>query len=75
MLRDAKGKTVGKRYFFANKVEMKLTNDRHQELLTTGNVEILSTTEAPKKGRYHLTVVARHSGGRLASAGADMEIP
>ena len=75
VLRDAKGKTVGKRYFFSNKVEMKLTNDRHQELLTTGNVEILSTTEAPKKGRYHLTVVARHSGGRLASAGADMEIP
>jgi len=39
------------------------------------DVEITSEVKPPKKGRYQLTVVARHSGGRLASASTTFEIP
>jgi VWFA-related protein len=75
MLRDANGKVVGDRYLFSKSVAMKLPEDRFADLRTRENVEIANVAEAPKKGRYQLTVVARHSGGRLASASADVEVP
>jgi VWFA-related protein len=75
MLRDANGKVVGDRYLFAKSVAMKLPPDRYEGLRARENVEIANVVEAPKKGRYQLTVVARHSGGRLASAHADVEVP
>ncbi len=75
VLRDDKGKTVGKRFFFARNVAMNLSFDRRDEILEDENFEIVSDTEPPKKGRYQLTVVARHSGGRLASASTEVEVP
>ena len=75
VLRDDKGKMVGTRYLFSKSVAMKLPPDRYTGLRERENVEIANVAEAPKKGRYHLTVVARHSGGRLASASADVEVP
>ena len=75
MLRDANGKVVGDRYLFSKSVAMKLPEDRYADLRARENVEIANVTEAPKKGRYQLTVVARHSGGRLASAHSEVEVP
>jgi|CXWL01.1.fsa_nt_gi VWFA-related protein len=75
VLRDSKGKTVGKRFFFARKVQMKLSSAGHEDLLTNENVEIVSDAKPPKKGRYQLTVVASHSGGRLTSATTAIEVP
>lgn len=75
MLRDANGKVVGDRYLFSKSIAMKLPDDRYEDLRARENVEIANVAEAPKKGRYQLTVVARHSGGRLASASAAVEVP
>lgn len=75
VLRDEKGKTVGKRFFFARNVAMNLSFDRREEILEDENFEIVSATEPPTKGRYQLTVVARHSGGRLTSASTSVEVP
>lgn len=75
MLRDANGKVVGDRYLFSKSVAMKLPPDRYAGLRERENVEIANVAEAPKKGRYQLTVVARHSGGRLASASTEVEVP
>ncbi len=75
VLRDDKGKVVGNRYLFSKSVAMKLPPDRFAGLRERENVEIANVAEAPKKGRYQLTVAARHSGGRLASASAEIEVP
>ena len=75
VLRDDKGKMVGNRYLFSKSVAMKLPPDRYVGLRERENVEIANVAEAPKKGRYHLTVVARHSGGRLASASTNVDVP
>ena len=75
VLRDEKGKTVGKRFFFARNVAMNLSFDRREEILADESLEIVSESAPPGKGRYQLTVVARHSGGRLASASAEVEVP
>lgn len=75
VLRDDKGKTVGKRFFFARNVAMNLSLDRREEMLADETFEVVSTAEPPKKGRYQITVVARHSGGRLASASSEVEVP
>ena len=75
VLRDDKGKMVGSRYLFSKSVAMKLPPDRYRGLRERENVEIANVAEAPKAGHYHLTVVARHSGGRLASASAEVEVP
>jgi len=75
VLRDEDGKLVGNRYLFSKSVAMKLPPDRYAGLRERENVEIANVAEAPKKGRYRLTVVARHSGGRLASASAEIEVP
>lgn len=75
LLRDEKGKTVGDRYLFAKSVAMKLTEARYADLRGRENIEIPNDAPLPKKGRYQVTVVARHSGGRLASASADVVIP
>jgi hypothetical protein len=75
VLRDDKGKMVGNRYLFAKSVGMRLPPDRYASLRERENVEIANVAEAPKKGRYQLTVAARHSGGRLASASVGFEVP
>lgn len=75
LLRDAKGRAVGKRYFFARDVTMRLQPPRYEEMRQRENVEIVSDAAPPKKGRYQLTVVARHSGGRLAAATTAFEVP
>jgi VWFA-related protein len=76
LLRDASGRPVGKRYFFARSVEMKLSPERHAGLLARDDIEIAASVQAPRKqGRYHLTVVARHSGERLAAATASFDVP
>ncbi|MGE0452778.1 MAG: VWA domain-containing protein [Vicinamibacteria bacterium] len=76
LLRDAGGRPVGKRYFFARSVAMKLSPGRHAELLARDDLEIAASVLAPrKKGGYHLTVVVRHSGGRLAAATTTFDVP
>ena len=75
VLRDDKGKLVGNRYLFSKAVAMRLPPDRYAGLRERENVEIANVVETPKKGRYQLTVAARHSGGRLASASAEVEVP
>jgi len=54
---------------------MKLPEDRFADLRTRENVEIANVGAVPKKGRYQLTVVARHSAGRLASATTTLDVP
>ena len=75
VLRDEKGRMVGNRYLFSKSVAMNLPADRYAGLRERENVEIANVAQAPNPGRYHLTVVARHSGGRLASATADVLVP
>jgi VWFA-related protein len=75
LLRDEKGRALEGRYLFSKQIAMRLLPERHAELLTRENVEIANEAEAPKKGIYQLSVVVRHSGGRLASASVDVEAP
>lgn len=75
LLRDGEGKMVDNRYLFSKSIAMKLPENRYADLRTRDNVEVVNATPAPKSGRYQLTVVARHSGGRLASANAEVEVP
>ncbi len=75
LLRDADGKMVDNRYLFSKSIGMKLPENRYAELRARDNVEVANAAPVPKQGRYQLTVVARHSGGRLASASAEVEVP
>lgn len=75
LLRDEQGKLVGGRYLFAKQVAMKLPEDRYRDLRTRESVEIANQAPAPRKGRYQLFVVARHSGGRIATAAVDFDVP
>jgi VWFA-related protein len=75
LLRDAQGKAVGGRYLFSKTISLKIPEARFADFRSRDNAEIPNEVEAPKKGRYQLTVVARHSGGRLAAATADIEVP
>ncbi len=75
LLRDDQGRTVGERYLFAKSIAMKLPEERYADLRTRPSVEVANQAPAPKKGRYQLTVVARHSGGRLATATVDFDVP
>lgn len=62
-------------YLFAKTLDLKLPEDRCADLLSRENVEIANQAAAPKKGRHQVAVVVRHSGGRLASATADLDVP
>lgn len=76
LLRDGSGRPVGKRYYFARSVDLKLSPERHAELLARDDLEIAASVLAPRRqGGYHLTVVARHSGGRLAAATTTFDVP
>lgn len=75
LLRDDRGQLVGDRYLFSKTVSLKLPAERHADLLTRDNLEVPNQAPAPKKGRYVLSVVARHSGGRLATASLEFEVP
>lgn len=75
LLRDADGKMVDNRYLFSKSIGMKLPENRYTELRARDNVEVANAAPVPKKGRYQLTVVAQHSGGRLASASTEVEVP
>jgi VWFA-related protein len=75
LLRDSQGRPVGDRYLFTKTIDMKLPPERHAELRSRENVEIATDAPAPKKGRYQVAVVVRHSGGRLASAAVDVDVP
>ncbi len=75
LLRDQQGRPVGDRYLFTKTIDMKLPPERYADLRRRDNVEIAADAPAPKKGRYQVAVVVRHSGGRLASAAADVEVP
>ncbi len=75
LLRDERGRPVGDRYLFTKTVEMKLPEARYADLRSRENVEIASDAPSPKTGRYQLAVVVRHSGGRLASATAEVVVP
>jgi hypothetical protein len=75
LLYDDEGRIVGERSLFGKTIAMKLPEDRYRDLLTRENVEVANAAKAPKPGRYRLTVVARHSGGRLASASAEVAVP
>ena len=54
---------------------MKLSDDRYADLRSRDNVEIANEAPAPKKGPYQVAVAVRHSGGRLASATAEVVVP
>jgi VWFA-related protein len=75
LLRDEQGRPVGERYLFSKTVNMKLPQARYEDLLTRDNVEIANEADPPKPGRYQVAVVARHSGGRLASSTIDLTVP
>jgi len=75
LLRDGQGRTVGNRYLFSKTVNLRLPPARYAELLTRDNVEIANEADPPKPGRYQIAVVARHSGGRLASATVELTVP
>jgi hypothetical protein len=75
LLRDDKGRMVGNRYLFSKAIDMKLPEARYADLRSRENVEIPADAPAPATGRYQLAVVLRHSGGRLASATADVIVP
>jgi VWFA-related protein len=75
LLRDEQGKTVGDRYLFSKSIAMKLPEERYADLRTRESVEIANQVPAPKQGRYQLSVVARHSGGRIATATVDFDVP
>jgi hypothetical protein len=75
LLRDAQGKAVGGRYLISKTVSLKIPEARFADFRARDNAEIPNEVEAPRKGRYQLTVVARHSGGRLAAATAEVEVP
>jgi VWFA-related protein len=75
LLRDARGRMVGDRYLFAKTIEMRLPDARYADLRSRDNVEIATDAPAPSTGRYQIAVVLRHSGGRLASATADLVVP
>ena len=75
LLRDERGRPVGDRYLFTKTIDMKLPEARYADLRSRENVEIASDAPLPKTGRYQLAVVVRHSGGRLASATAEVVVP
>jgi hypothetical protein len=75
LLRDEQGRPVGERFLFTKTVDMKLSGDRLADLLSRDNVEIPNEAPAPKRGRYQVVVAVRHSGGRLASATAEVVVP
>ena len=75
LLRDERGKQVDSRYLFTRSIEMRLPEARFADLRSRDNVEIPADAPAPKPGRCQLTVVLRHSGGRIASATADVVVP
>jgi VWFA-related protein len=75
LLRDERGRPVDNRYLFTKTIEMKLPEARYADLRSRDNVEIPADAPAPKPGRYQIAVVLRHSGGRLASATADLVVP
>ncbi len=75
LLRDDQGKMVGDRYLFAKTVTMKLSEARYSDLRSRDNVEIPTDVEAPKAGRYTVTLVARHGGDRLSSAMTSFDAP
>jgi hypothetical protein len=54
---------------------MKLPEARCADLRSRERVEIPSDAPPPAKGRYRLTVAVRHSGGRLATAVLDLDVP
>jgi hypothetical protein len=68
VLRDEKGRPVGKTYLFSKTITLKLPPDRYAELRERENVEVASEAVLPGKGRFRLWVVAHHSGGRLGVA-------
>jgi VWFA-related protein len=75
LLRDERGRPVGDHYLFTKTIDMKLPEARYADLRSRENVEIASDAPLPKSGRYQLAVVVRHSGGRLASATAEVVVP
>jgi VWFA-related protein len=75
LLRDEQGRPVGDRFLFTKKIDMNLPDDRYADLVSRDNVEIANEATAPKKGRYQVAVAVRHSGGRLASATAEVVVP
>lgn len=75
LLRDDQGSAVGDRFLFTKTVDLKLPDDRFAELVARDNVEIANEAPAPRKGRYQVAVAVRHSGGRLASATAEVVVP
>jgi VWFA-related protein len=75
LLRDERGRAVGDRFLFAKTVALDLPQARYADLRSRESVEIANEAAAPGKGRYQVAVVARHSGGRLASASVDVDVP
>lgn len=76
LLRDAAGKVVGKHYFFARTVDLRLSAERFAELTAQPDFEISIEAAAPtKQGRYALTLVANHGDGRLAAGMTAFEVP
>jgi VWFA-related protein len=75
LLRDDQGKAVGGHYLFSKTVSLKIPEARFADFRARDNAEIPNDFESPKQGHYQLTVVARHSGGRLAAATAEVEVP
>jgi hypothetical protein len=75
LLLDDKGRPVGDRFLFTKTIEMKLPAARYADLRSRDNVEIPAEAPAPKPGRYQVAVVLRHSGGRLAAASAEFDVP
>jgi hypothetical protein len=75
LLRDEKGRTVGDRYLISKDLSLRLDEARYADLRTRDDVEIKNEVPAPKRGRYQLTLVLRHSGGRLAAKQIEIVVP
>jgi VWFA-related protein len=75
LLRDERGRSVGDRYLLAKDLALRLNEARYTDLRGRDDVEIANEAAAPKRGRYRLTVVVRHSGGRLAAKVIEVVVP
>jgi VWFA-related protein len=73
VLRDEKGRLVGRTYLFSKTVSLRLPPDRYADLRDRDTVEVASEAVLPGKGRFRLWVAAHHSGGRLAVADIPLE--
>lgn len=67
VLRDEKGQWVGGKELFGREIALRLKDEQVRSLLASDNVEFPVEVTAPAPGKYHLTVVARDTGGWIGA--------